>query len=774
MNSTGDAAVDNGQPAFSSSGRSLPSTSMKLSAPQDGAAVRLPFALLQLHKEEGRDSGPMSTYRWLNKSTKKVLIPLRTFAKVCGAFSTCAAAKSAADSLLLYLSVKLNLPLSKSDLIPADQEIGHLALKWRPFVSMDSMPLQISDHFIVLCRGAAIEVASLNIPSAGFNVPFPLSCKSLTQIFACIEVAPLPPEPASCASSVSSVKTNATRVPSLSEPSFTRIVQALGAIREVQAVSPSRAECLKFVELQGKLSSAENELLVAPLYTWIPLMEGGFKRFRKEPNFDPEELSVLAKEVGKSGCTLDNSGIDPVMEAEQAGETTKDSFLRSLQTPEMLILWRSVKDKAALAVLSRRVAEAALSRAVNRESGKKGSNSAALLMSQSGGLSMMPGVSKLKQQEALGMSLGHEDRDRDADKPDKVRGLSPLEITVNDKILSSDEKTKELMPPRGGQGKSAGRRDSVLDAGTPSKLHRRFSDISTSKKNVIVKKHSLLTPSTRKANGALVRDEKERETDRHDKYAAGPSDALPAESPDHTTRFSVENLSTFPTGSPGIAAPVTKSKGSASGGGTRREVAPEEHLAALMATSDARKRVLALHDEMCEKDILLRGLPSVLAAARSADCRDPNSQPILKAAEEAVVKLSAGQLSYRNRTKEEESAFIEKQITTKLTSKRLKLLQDLATMPVTAPPAGTAAVGAGSKENTTLHRSASAPLPTVTAGVVGSKNSSSIRLSSPMHSSGSSSTVTSSLAGKLEVLSQMLLVQSCRDLSIDTSDNLVE
>ena len=99
---------------------------------------------------------------------------MRTHLRLSGAMPTSAQARECAAALVQHAAV------NRSDgRIP----VAEPALAWQQFVGFEALPLQHSDYFIVYCRSAPVEYASVT-PRADFlALDFPAACKSAGRNF---------------------------------------------------------------------------------------------------------------------------------------------------------------------------------------------------------------------------------------------------------------------------------------------------------------------------------------------------------------------------------------------------------------------------------------------------------------------------------------------------------------------------------------------------------------------------------------------------------------
>eukprot|EP01041_Mallomonas_annulata_P003262 gene3262-6453_t len=293
------------------------STSTSATTAPDTYTQRLPFALIQFHLE--------GSSKW--HQTKY-------YFRLCGIFSNCGAAKKVAEAVAVHTSVTLGLPMDNSGGAtnarngskPKAQPIN---IHWHSFEShAATMPLQLSDHFMVYCRNATIEIASFDTPRGTmFQSPYPAACKIPRQCFGCVAVSlprkddmsitseqPLFPTPTPFLSSPQQTHTPHT-MPALSRQSsttqmnkkpmekinFSPVPVELTCVKEMLVAAPTVSDCIRYGTFQlrrlreGKQTSPDkyravdqcdhdndiddNDILAVPMYTWLDISEEGLRTF---------------------------------------------------------------------------------------------------------------------------------------------------------------------------------------------------------------------------------------------------------------------------------------------------------------------------------------------------------------------------------------------------------------------------------------------------------------------------------------------------------------
>lgn len=131
------------------------------------------------------------------------------------------------------------------------------------------MPLQHTDHFLILCRSVPVEYCSFTPDCDLLEVVFPPPCKLKGQKYSCVSVNDLKRQQVSASA-------NATKSDLLETltPLYTREVSC---VSEVHAVTHTKIESLRYAVL-ALPNSLENQtpntsLLVVPMYTWHPISE---------------------------------------------------------------------------------------------------------------------------------------------------------------------------------------------------------------------------------------------------------------------------------------------------------------------------------------------------------------------------------------------------------------------------------------------------------------------------------------------------------------------
>lgn len=149
---------------------SLTQTSILPAAP----LIRHPFVLIHVHREPVKARGGLASRRLVS-----------CHLRICGTQTTCAACK---DSAAFQMKA-ICLAYYKGD--PLKEQ--SLALKWRTFSGYDNMPLQHTDHFMIYCRNAPLEYASLTISEETLSMKMPAACRPRGQVFCCVSMRPLRP-----------------------------------------------------------------------------------------------------------------------------------------------------------------------------------------------------------------------------------------------------------------------------------------------------------------------------------------------------------------------------------------------------------------------------------------------------------------------------------------------------------------------------------------------------------------------------------------------------
>ncbi|RYG70282.1 hypothetical protein EON64_00610 [archaeon] len=131
---------------------------------------QLPFTLVQIHREFTR-ANPLG----MVENGRRVV---RSYIRLCGSYHTCARTKELADMQM----EQIFLTLFQSE---ATKE-NELLLNWSPFRGFEGMSVNDSDIFLIYCRSAPLEYATLNPSKNIFNMAFPAVCRAQNQRFSVI------------------------------------------------------------------------------------------------------------------------------------------------------------------------------------------------------------------------------------------------------------------------------------------------------------------------------------------------------------------------------------------------------------------------------------------------------------------------------------------------------------------------------------------------------------------------------------------------------------
>lgn len=222
----------------------------------DQKTISNPFTLVHFHREPVRIGGGSGM-----ASRRLVKCHMR----LCGTVSTCSTAKDAAFDIC----TNARLTVYKNCL---DQE-DELNLNWQIFNGYDNMPLQSTDHFIIYCRSAPIEFASLSLSIDLLNHAFPNASKPRDQRYACINVRSLiPPTDIKNNDIDSNPFENEKR--KIAIPLF---LLELSVIGEVLATTSTYIDCRRF-GIDKKVEDDDNSrLVIIKMFEWYLVTDDSMK-----------------------------------------------------------------------------------------------------------------------------------------------------------------------------------------------------------------------------------------------------------------------------------------------------------------------------------------------------------------------------------------------------------------------------------------------------------------------------------------------------------------
>jgi hypothetical protein len=146
-------------------------------------------------------------------------------------------------------------------------------LEWKRFNGYENLPLQHTDHFLILCRSVPVEYCSFTPDSDLLEAVFPPPCKLKGQKYACVSVNDLKRQQG--ASSTNPTKSDLLETLT---PLYTR---EIACVSEVHAVTHTKIESLRYavlalgntVDNQTTTPNTNSSLLVVPMYAWHPITE---------------------------------------------------------------------------------------------------------------------------------------------------------------------------------------------------------------------------------------------------------------------------------------------------------------------------------------------------------------------------------------------------------------------------------------------------------------------------------------------------------------------
>jgi hypothetical protein len=247
----------------------------------------LPFSLIQIH----RDSFKMKTAKDMRRNMKCYL-------RLCGSLSNGNDAKIIAEAQMTLCEIKLK----RSTKTTAADEDTHASpsanrlpkaqnvLEWKRFTGYENMPLQHTDHFLILCRSVPVEYCSFTPDCDLLELIFPPSCKLKGQKYSCVSVNDLKRQQVSSTAqanatagnaNTASVNANANAAKSdLLETLTPLYTREISCVSEIHAVTHTKIESLRYavIALPNSLENqatpnSNTSLLVIPMYSWHPISE---------------------------------------------------------------------------------------------------------------------------------------------------------------------------------------------------------------------------------------------------------------------------------------------------------------------------------------------------------------------------------------------------------------------------------------------------------------------------------------------------------------------
>lgn len=191
-------------------------------------------------------------------------------------------AKIAAEAQMTLCEIKMKKfgQGSQLDLLSAEIKLEDSGMKfskkapssldWRRFTGYENMPLQHTDHFLILCRSVPVEYCSFTPDCDLLEVVFPPTCKFKGQKYSCVSINDLKKQQVSA---TAAINTKSDLQETLT-PLYTR---EISCVAEVHAVTHTKIEALRYAVL-ALPSTLEHQtpntsLLVVPMYTWHSISE---------------------------------------------------------------------------------------------------------------------------------------------------------------------------------------------------------------------------------------------------------------------------------------------------------------------------------------------------------------------------------------------------------------------------------------------------------------------------------------------------------------------
>lgn len=147
-------------------------------------------------------------------------------------------------------------------------KMPHAVLDWKRFTGFENMPLQHTDHFIIMCRSVPVEYCSFTPDCDLLEVVFPPTCKLKGQKYSCVSVNDLKRQQVSATTQAKSDLLETLT------PLYTR---EISCVAEVHAVTHTKIEALRYavIALPSMMEhqAPNTSLLVVPMYNWHPITE---------------------------------------------------------------------------------------------------------------------------------------------------------------------------------------------------------------------------------------------------------------------------------------------------------------------------------------------------------------------------------------------------------------------------------------------------------------------------------------------------------------------
>jgi hypothetical protein len=217
----------------------------------DQKTMSNPFTLVHFHREPVRIGGGSGM-----ASRRLVKCHMR----LCATVSTCATAKDSAFDICS----NAKLTVYKNCL---DQE-DELNLSWHIFNGYDNMPLQSTDHFIIYCRSAPIEFASLSLSVDLLTHTFPNASKPRAQRYACVNTHSLIRK--------DDIDNNPLEIfkERIAIPLF---LLELSVIGEVLGTTSTYIDCRRFGINKKTEDDDNNRLVIVKMFEWYLVTDDNMK-----------------------------------------------------------------------------------------------------------------------------------------------------------------------------------------------------------------------------------------------------------------------------------------------------------------------------------------------------------------------------------------------------------------------------------------------------------------------------------------------------------------
>jgi CRP-like cAMP-binding protein len=225
-----------------------------------------PFSVIHIHRETIKKADMSISRR-----------PIRCFMRCFGSMPSCLEAKKTIESTMAcFFVTELNSIPSKAD---------DLALKWRAFTSIDSLPVHFSDFFLVYCRSAIIEYCCISpVHLDLLSLEVPPTCRPTNQKFGCLSTNSLRDHGSSedtgldLRDAIEDMSMSiAGRITNIKKRVL--VFRELQVVFEVMSTSPSELDCVRYAKLSSVQPQKGGYIICVPLYDWILVSDAILEKF---------------------------------------------------------------------------------------------------------------------------------------------------------------------------------------------------------------------------------------------------------------------------------------------------------------------------------------------------------------------------------------------------------------------------------------------------------------------------------------------------------------